>query len=303
MVEAFDVFSYLDDRSIPYATQGKNTTPGWVNIKCPMDHCADPSNHLGINISTKLFHCWRCGTKGSTEYLITLLEGCSFYQAKKVINEFQDLTFSHLRQDIKERYLTNENILPKGVEPLNDQQRDYLRSRGFNPEQLIRLYGLQSAGITGDYKYRIIAPVLLKGRVVNFTAMAPMKGVDPKYKHCPNEKALYPMKELVYNIDSVTDTVLVLEGITDVWKMGPGAVALMGMEWTTKQVLILAETGVKKAVTMFDGEPLAIKRAKELARTLSSLIPKVETIELSKGDPGDFDEKMVGYVRKEVFGF
>jgi len=302
MIEAFDIFSYLDDRGIPYATEGKNTTPGWVNIKCPVDYCADPSNHLGINLSTKLFHCWRCGKKGGIEFLITLLEKCTFTQAERIIKQYQDLTFSHLKQDIKVRLTTDEAILPKGMEPLTDAQRDYLRSRGFNPEQLIRLYKLQSGGILGDYKHRIIAPVFLQGRVVNFTAMAPARGIYPKYKHCPNEKSVYPMKELLYNIDSVKDTALIVEGITDVWKMGPGTVALMGMEYTVKQIQAIVSTGAKKVVTMFDGEPLAIKRAKELARALSSLIPIVETIELSDGDPGDFDEDTVRRVRKEVFG-
>ena len=56
----FDVISFLEEYNIDYTTSGKNVTSGWVEINCPF--CGDdPSYHMGVNLSSGLYHCWICG--------------------------------------------------------------------------------------------------------------------------------------------------------------------------------------------------------------------------------------------------
>ena len=46
MIESFDVLEFLDDRGIPYVTEGKNVSYGWAEINCPFCPDGDPSEHL-----------------------------------------------------------------------------------------------------------------------------------------------------------------------------------------------------------------------------------------------------------------
>ena len=298
LVYTFDIKEYFDDRSIPYWESGKNVTEGWINIQCPF--CDDNSNHLGIDPSTMKTSCWRCGPQGMILNLIMEIESCSYKEAKKIVEMFQSSVPYYTKN--KERRIIEGDILPKQAEELKKVHKDYLINRGFDPDYLIEKYRLKACYTIGDYKYSIIVPVIVDGEIVNFTAMN-IGGNGRRYQHCPNDQAIIPMKECIYNIDSVRDTALVVEGVTDVWKIGDGAIAVMGMEYTKEQILAIYNTRIRKAVVMFDAGDLEKKKAAKLANALSILIPIVEVIELEFGDPGDFTKEEVKNVREMVFGY
>ncbi len=293
-ISLFDIRSFLDDKGIDYKTAGKNVTSGWIELACPF--CADPSYHLGIS-DINIYHCWRCGTKGSVVKLIMELENISYSKAIKELSNYYLSDLTELKIDIQKRY--NHNILPKEAgKEFPSIHSDYLLSRNFSLN-LIKKYDLYSCHMLGKYKYRIICPVIEDGRIVNFTAMA-VSGQSPKYLHCPNEEAIIPMKECLYNIDSVGKTIIIVEGVTDVWRLGDGAVATMGIEFTTEQINVLAKREINRCFVMFDAEDLAQKKAVKLATALSSFIKEVDIISLEKGDPGDLTEEEVQEIRKET---
>jgi len=300
MIERFDIRAWLDDRSVRYSREGKNVSPGWIGIKCPW--CGDSSNHLGLNLKGKFINCWRCGKKGDIITLIRELEQCSFNRAKAIIEEFQDRTFDVLRQDIQKRHATGE-ILPKeATAEFPGLHFNYLRKRNFDPNIIIPKYGLLACGNTGDWKFRIIAPVFQDGKIVNFTARDVTGESRSKYKHCSNDRAIVSMKECLYNLDSVRSTVLVVEGVTDVWRMGDGCVATMGIEWTQAQVRLLRERGIKRVFVLFDAEAQAQRQAEKLAAQLSVFVPEVGVLGIPGGDPGELDERAVREIRGRVFG-
>jgi DNA primase len=107
------------------------------------------------------------------------------------------------------------------------------------------------------------------------------------------------MKECLYNIDTVKDTAIIVEGVTDVWRIGQGCVATMGLEYTTEQIKLLVDRGVKQAFVMFDSESFAIRKARKLANSLS-IFMESETIELSDGDPGELTINQVQEIRGEI---
>ena len=297
-LEYFDVKEYLEDRGITYWEYGKNVTEGWINIQCVF--CDDRSNHLGIDPTTMFTACWKCGPHGPVTNIVREIEGCSYNQALEIIGYFQ-ASYIQQTKKIGNKQDPGKDILPKYAGELRTIHKEYLISRGFDPEYLTEKYGLKACTDMGDYKYSIIVPVFVNGKVVNFTAMYLNR--QQGYKHCPNEESHIPMKQCLYNIDTVKDTALVVEGVTDVWKMGDGTVAVMGMEYTVDQINLLYQTGVKKVVVMFDGEELAIKKANKFARALAGIIPIVEVIELDSGDPGDFLPEEVAKCRKIIFGY
>jgi DNA primase len=300
MIERFDIRAWLEDRGVRYSREGKNVSSGWIGVKCPW--CGDPSNHLGVNLRGKFINCWRCGKKGDIITLIRELEQCSFSKAKSIIEEFQDRTFEVLRQDIQKRHSIGE-ILPKeAIKKFPDLHLNYLKKRNFDPDIIIPKYGLLACGNIGNWKFRIIAPVFQDGRVVNFTARDVTGESRSKYRHCPNDRAIVPMKECLYNIDTVRGSVLVVEGPADVWRMGDGCVSTMGIEWTQSQVWLLANRDVKRAFVLFDAEDQAQKQAEKLAVSLSIFIPEVNVLGIPKGDPGDLDEQSIQEIRRRVFG-
>ena len=297
----FDIQAYLEDRNILFHTEGKNVTEGWTNITCLW--CDDLSNHLGVS-PNNLYHCWICGKKGSVLDIIRKIENCSYSKAESIVKEYSTLSPLTFEEKIKEHIGPRRgSILPKEAGELTTLHRDYLQQRNYNPDFLIEKYRLTACDFFGKYKYRIIVPVLMAGKVVNFTARDTTGRAKEPYLNCPNKEALIPMKDCLYNLDSVQDTALIVEGVTDVWTMGDGTVATMGTEFTQNQILLLHQKGIKKAAVMFDGAPVAIAIAHKLANTLSAIIPVVDVLELDSGDPGELSEEDVMDIRKRVFEY
>lgn len=294
-LKLYDFESYLVEEGINYVTEGKNVTSGWIELNCPF--CSDPSHHLGVS-QQGIYHCWRCGSKGSIIKLVMEIEKSSYTKALKKLEGYYLKSLKELKQDIKIRH--NHEILPKEASKnFPPDHLFYLQSRNFNQE-VIDKYNLFACYNLGNYKFRIICPVYLNNYIVNFTAMA-VSGQAPKYKHCPNEAAIIPMKECIYNIDSVKSYMVIMEGITDVWRFGDGGVATMGIEFTPEQINHIIRKGVDKCFVMYDPEELAQRRANQLAHQLSSFINHVEVLDIGGDkDPGDLSDKEMKQIKKEI---
>uniref|UniRef100_A0A6M3IJ29 Putative primase n=1 Tax=viral metagenome TaxID=1070528 RepID=A0A6M3IJ29_9ZZZZ len=305
IVSTFDLTSYLDDREVSYVREGKNVTANWIEIKCVFCF-SDPSEHLGINLASKMFNCWRCGSKGDIVKLIQTIDNCSFKQVVITLKTFQDYySFKELKQDIRRRS-PNENILPSGItKKFTDEAISFLEDRDFDFEMLTRKYDLYYTGHLGKYNFRILIPIYLEGRIVNFTCRRIMedKKVN-KYMHCSNEEAIIPVKELFYNSDRIFgDRAIIVEGPGDVWRLGDGALASFGIEVSPHQLFFLKrlvnDKGLKKLFVLFDAEDLAQKRALDLATKISTFCD-VEKLELDEGDPGGLSNEEVKKLRKEI---
>jgi DNA primase len=123
---------------------------------------------------------------------------------------------------------------------------------------------------------------------------------DSTWRSLSNEESIIPPKHCLYNIDSVQDTAIAVEGATDVWRLGAGAVATLGSRWTSQQVALLS--GLKNLFVMFDSESLAIEQAYRFAHAASSVVRSVNVIELTEGDPADLSQDTVDNIRREIFG-
>lgn len=299
MDHRFDVKSWLRSRGIPFKEEGKNTTSGWIEVCCPW--CDDPSFHLGINLNNPFINCWRCGIKGFIIRYICFIEKCSREEAYHIITKFPDYSLPKLKSDILYRNTKDVDVLPYGVSSiLSPLQRQYLINRKFDPDYLIKNYGIMSASNVGPDKFRVIIPIFLNGKIVSYTAMDPTGQMGQKYQHCSNERSIYPIKHLIYNLDVVRDTILIMEGVTDVWRIDrPGAIAVFGIEVTNEQILAIKEKNPLKIFVMFDGEPLAFKKSKKVAERLCGIFSKVEVIQLREGiDPGELEGEELDQVRK-----
>lgn len=282
----FDAEKFLLDHSIPYTTSGKHARPGWVQIACPF--CVgNPGWHGGFCIQDSYYNCWRCGHHTMAKVIRKLTNATSWGHAKFILEQYTTQIISHQHRPI----LTPKPItleLPKGCGPLKRMHLDYLRGRNFDPHQLVREWGLQGTGPLGRYNFRIIAPIYVNNQLVSYQGRD-VTGRSPlKYKACRMVDEIIHHKHTLYGLDqSIGDTAVVVEGITDVWRLGPGSLSTFGIEFTTPQIEVLASR-FKRIVVVFDEDPQAIEQANTLAHQLAPLRIDVARISLHDvNDPAD----------------
>jgi len=291
-----DLISLLESQGIDYRESGVNVTRGWVNVSCPFPFCSDPSFHLGINTESNLYHCWVCGEKGHLKKLLHTILRKPYYEIEQIINSFE--TYQTEEQEEKIIQPVNTDLLKPYDNNLPALHRNYLISRNFDPDFIQKKYHIRYQYWSGYFAYRIIIPVIENGQIINLTGRDVSGKQEERYKHLPNDKAILPMKEVLYNIDSIRAKVIVVEGPTDCWRIGDGSVGTMGVEYTQAQIKLLANKNLKKAFILFDKE--AEKNAEKLANALSSFVGYVEVLYLDKGDPADMDQEEVKTLRKEI---
>lgn len=289
----FDVVSFLEDNLIDFSLPGtKNVQDGWIGIKCPL--CDDQSNHGGFNLDAGYYTCWRCGWHPIKKVVIAL----GF--PPEVIQTY-DVALAKTPGKATESHRPLFISMPPGSKPLRKVHRKYLRGRGFNPDLLVEKFKLQGTGPLGEYSHRIVAPIFFNKIFVSYQCRDYTGKARLRYKPCRKKNELVHHKDILYNLDTVTDTALVVEGITDVWRIGDGCVATFGTAYTTSQVYLLAER-CNRVFILYDPGRFAQKKAKSLATELSTIGVEVKIITLKvAGDPASaLSPKRVRRLRREI---
>jgi len=295
----FDVKKYFEAKNINYHLPGeKNVTRGWINISCPF--CVDKSWHCGVNLKKLGFSCYHCGKKGSVDYLISRIERCSIKRINSIKDQFQ----SFLLDKVSPSTITNSDIseikLPSLLPKWPQKYLDFLEKKGYDSKQIITKYHLKPVGNIGKYKFRILIPIFENRQMVSFTARDITDRSDIKYRDLQPEKSIIPVKKCLYNIDKAGKNVVIVEGASDVWRIGSGAVATMTTQYSNSQIDKLLEHEIKSAFIMYDGEELATQKAYNLADRLSGFLDYVEVIEIEDGDPGELTSADIKHLRKEL---
>lgn len=293
-MKELDVSSFLDDYEIPYVTSGKNVSNGWIEINCPYKDCGDSSFHMGINTESGLHHCWICGRKGGMAKLASEILMVSYHEAEEILSKYE----GGIKIPEEKSVSSVKEVILKTKKEFGSLYSNYLIKRNYDPEFIRSYYGISAGGPSGQFSFRIVVPIIMNGKIVNYTARDVTGKQTPKYKNLPNEKAAVNMKDCLYNIDNTNDTVIITEGVFDVWRIGRGAVATMGKEFTISQIKMLHDKKIKRAFVMFDSD--AEKHSEKIANILTSFVPTVEIIYINKKDPGELTEKEVKELRKEL---
>ena len=300
-LEYFDIEKYLEARNIEYWTEGKNVKQGWINIQCLW--CEDSSNHLGINLDSKTINCWICPIKGTAIRIILKLDKCSLRGVLRTVKEFSNIIHSK-EKSLEYEHLTQRSTsikLPSlAVKELLPPYRKFLEKRGFKPDYIFNKYNLLCSGPIGKYKHRLIAPFYYKKQLVTFTGRDITGKAKIPYKNLPAIESILSTKQTLYNIQNCSEAVIVVEGITDVWKIGDNCCATMGIKWTYTQLGMLSV--FKRVFILYDTEKKAQESAERMYSDLSLIVSHVERLKLDLGDPGDMNKDDIKHLRKEVFG-
>lgn len=295
----------LNGAGIEYVERGPNVKRGEVNIKCPFCGQADPSHHMGLNLTTGWWACWRNQNhrgKSPLRLLVKLLR-CSFQRAC----ELAGITGDYIDPDgfdaVAARVMQRD-----GVDRVEEVRRDFLQlprefrdleyrgatrrhcdylihARGFRERDLDHLndhYQIRAA-VSGDFRDRIIFPYLVNGEVVTWTGRA-IADSTLRYRDLPILESLVAPKRTVYNHDSAIqggEVLLVVEGPFDSLKLdcygaewGARAVALSTNSITEDQIYLLEElsTRFRRTLMMMDNaSSLGVVDSMRLKERLSQI--------------------------------
>ena len=280
----FDSKTFLNDYNIKYYEYGKNWQPGWIQITCPI--CDDTSNHGGFNVASGKYNCWRCGTH-PIETIIKHLLNVQSNQAIKIKNEYTKIINKQINKQVK----TVKTIckLPENCNNLSEYHKKYLINRNFDPSEIIDKWHIKGTGPIGEYKFRIIIPILLNEVIVSYQARDTTNKQKLRYKACKIKNEVIHHKHIVYGIDHVKNRkCIITEGITDVWRLGFGAIALFGVNWTTEQLIFL-QKNIDCGIILFDSD--ATIKGEKLTHELNILGLNFKQIKLKKGDPAELTKE------------
>ena len=290
------------DYGIDYAKNGHHYRNGWVNVACQF--CSgNPGYHLGINIEEAFSVCHRCGWHTLNE-VISSLTNSNFRTAKDIINKYSTDT-THVRHHKEVFNPVTEINFPSGTNPLTKKATTYLIERKYNPDELISKWGLLSTSHYGFYKHRILAPIYLNGNLVSYQCRSISNNNPNKYLPCPQNEEVLEHQKCIYGMDSTSNRkCIVVEGITDVWRLGRGAVATFGISFTKQQTRMIARN-FDRVFIMYDGEEQAQEQAEKLGYLIgNSFANSVEVINLpflvKDIDPGDLSQDDADALMKEV---
>jgi len=278
----------LEKYGISYklAGESEHVSGDWVGVDCPF--CQDHEEyHLGYHPSGRL-SCWQCGYHNVVEALIALT-GEPPWKIRELTGSLETY-----RNEPKKR---GKLVLPKGIVPLNTLHKNYLKSRGFDPKELASTWGVQGIGLAERFQWRIFIPIHnSQGEMVSWTTRVPTDDPDHRYTGArPSEESIRA-KNLLYGEHHARHTIVIVEGPTDAWKVGPGAVAVLGTGFTKAQILRASK--YLERIVCFDAETEAQRKAARLCEALGPFPGVVVNVVLDSKDPGSATKREIQTLRR-----
>ena len=310
MLPKLDPFKFAQTYKLDHTETGHHHChQGWIQFHCPF--CTDGQHgyHLGFSIDKGNWNCWRCGGHGSWKVVGGLLKTSRSDLIMEVFRTCADTQDHYTVVQLARE--ARKLVVPPGLGPLAARHSNYLRSRGFKARAVAEEWDLHGTKhLSGDWSWRVVAPVADEsGRTVAYVGRTVRKDHKPKYKVSEKDECLVDPKTLIYGIHKAHKSgVLIVEGPADVWRMGPGSVALLGIDWKKEQASALRE--FKKRFILFDSldkrtgrvDRNAKRRAERLARYLSMFAGDTEIVDGFDSDPGDFTDTYAKEVMRELLG-
>jgi hypothetical protein len=305
----FNAEKFCKDFGISFATSHKNVSSGWIGLNCPF--CSDQNYHLGFNLNGEYFYCWKCRGH-SIENTIKQFLNVDFSQAVKLKEQYQ--TF-YRNPFVHEKYkrAVASCYLPPQSNSLKTVHKKYLSDRLYDPDKLERIWELKGTMHFSpvsywendvkkemDFSYRIIAPINFNSRLVSYQSRTTQKLSFTPYKACPKSLEVINIKKVLYGWDLVPATdVVVVEGIADAWRLGPGALCVFGVSYTREQVMLLAK--FRRVFIMFDNDKPGKTQAESLQRDLNKIMTGVRIIDIDGvKDPGELKQSEADHLMREM---
>jgi len=241
------------------AGQHRHVREGWIGFDCPFCGEGTKKFHLGYNLSSGVFTCWKCGKHSKLPTLKALFH----LQDREAYKISRQLKTTHLpTSPQRERRGLHK---PKGLGPLLKAHKRYLTKRGFDPEQLEALWNLQATSLHPSLPWKIYIPITFHNQEVSWTT----RSIGPtgiRYHSASPAEESINHKTLLYGEELCGHTCIVHEGPIDVWRTGPGAVAIFGAYPSPAQIRKISKHPIR--VICLDSDRTSQKNANSLCRDL-----------------------------------
>ena len=305
-----DIIQLYQDYTVDFLTEGhRHCSEGWVNTACP--YCTgNPGYHLGFNLDDNYYMCYRCGWHSVSETIAKLIHVPEF-EVQPIIKGYGLLVPKRRTEPVK-KIRVKSFRLPSNTRPLEANHKKYLEGRGFDPDYLEKEWNLLGTGPTStldtgsgsnkkilNYRFRIIIPFIWDDQQVSFDSRDITNKSMSKYMACPGDRELISHKDILYGKqEKWKKTGILVEGPTDVWRMGTSSFATSGIKYTTSQLRLVAKF-FKRVAVCFDDEPQAIIQATKIVGELKFRGVDAFRVDI-EGDPGSMKQEDADYLVKQL---
>lgn len=277
---------FLTHHDVPFRTGGSHhhVSAAWIGVDCPQCSPGSGRFRCGLHPEWLVATCWSCGKLRLGDVLAELT-GLHPAECRRQLGRADRI--------VEERPRGQLVLPPHG--PLLHRHRDYLTGRGFNVPELERLWDLKGIAYHPRLAWRVLIPIRRRGKTTSWTTRATVDQ-GRRYVAAGAEEEAWPAKQTLYGAEYARHGVVIVEGPADAWRVGPGAVALLGVSYTRAQVTQLAAFPVRALV--FDSDLDAQKRAEQLCHELQAFPGTTENVLLDSSDPGSASPKEIRRLRR-----
>ncbi len=266
----------------------EHARPGWVQFDCPFCEPDTSQYHMGYSLEGNYVNCYKCGYHSLISTLVEIT-GKSYRDCEKILADMHVQVF-------ESKEVRGKLVIPSGVGELKRVHKKYLRSRNFDVKHIQKTWQIKGIGMHASLAWRIFIPIFYQREIVSWTTRSVSPDNPKRYLTAPKEHEAVPAKSLLYGEDYATHAIIICEGPTDVWRIGPGAVATMGLGYSQAQVEKIVK--YPKRAICFDNEPDAQKRAKRLCDDTSTFAGDTYNIVLDGKDAAESSDKAIWKLRR-----
>ena len=242
------------------------------NAKCAL--CGDSEHnprkrrfYLTYNYGEPEWCCHNCG-RGSKSFISLYCEltGVTYKEALKELCEFDRENISNILapknklnlpklSQVNHDYILNDCVgvddAPDGIIQTKAKKEliSFIKNRKLSPT-----YKIYSA-YKGDYKNRIIIPVIKNDHIIYFQART-LTDQLPKYKNPSTEKECIILNEENFDADKY---IIVAEGILDAYSVGDQGTTMFGASLNEKLLNILKQYTTKGIIVCFDNDTRGVE--------------------------------------------
>ena len=286
-----DFIDILSEYRIPYKVSGHHhCREGWIQIDCPFCGKGSRKWHMGYSLTGGHVSCWRCGIH-SAAYALSVLTGVPVKEMEKVLKGVKS-------RKVEKIIKTGTLKVPNGVGELGEAHKLYLRRRGFDPDEIARIWGVQGISLASHYAWSLFVPNHLGGEIVSWS-IRQLSDKGARWLQAPPEMEAISGKSLLYGEDKASHSIVICEGPSDCWAIGPGAVATLGLNYSSSQIVRMLKYPVR--AVCFDNEPLAQRRANQLVEMLAIYPGDTYNIRLDSSDAGSASKRELRSIRKLLY--
>lgn len=291
----WNIPEFCKDFKIPF-----RIARSWVQIEtCP--YCGNVNYKAAFSITNGTFNCWSCRKAEDFEAVSALLL-CTEMEAKEIIWGYRGAVDKRLYRASESR--KNAVSVDMPGEELLPVHRRYIEQRNFDPDEIIREWGILGTGPCPDapyetWKFRIVIPIYLNGRLVSFQARDVTGKSDIRYMGATIEQSTTHYKNLLYGQEFCDSRIVGLtEGVFDLYRMGKGFVCGFGTSLTHAQLYLLAKYHEKIFILFDPDDPNASKKAEKYCIALRLMGRDAITVKWDGTDPGGMKPADARYMRK-----